>query len=182
MKWSLSVIILNLLFIGISCKNQLAGIYAGELESGVKHLSSSLLELKTDKSFKLTYSTTSLESTVPSTSISEWNGRFEKNDDQIKLILETKKVNWLSYGKNPDSLNFSSAGGRRTALVVIDTFYGQVQPIENDKLIILNLASKLNSKYLWNEQNCFIKFNHSDVSHDLNNYCSEFRTEKWTDQ
>jgi hypothetical protein len=182
MKLSLGIILLNLLFFGTSCKNQLAGVYAGEFESGLKHLSSSLLELKADNSFKLTYSITSLESIVPSTSISELKGKYEKNDDQIKLVLETRKLNWLSYGKNPDSLNFSTTGVRRTAIVVIDTFYGQVQPIEKDKLIILNLASKPNSKYLWNEQNCFIKFSTSDVSHDLNNYCSEFRTEKWNDQ
>lgn len=173
---------MNLLFFGTSCKNQLAGVYAGESKSGLKHLSSSLLELNTDNSFKLTYSTILLYSTVPSTSISELKGKFKHNDDQIKLILETKKVNWLSYGKNPDSLNFSSAGARRTALVVIDTLYGQVQPIEKDQLIILNLASKSNSKYLWNEQNCFAKFKHSHKSQDLNNYCSEFRTEKLNDQ
>lgn len=178
MKSSFNVKILVFLFFSTSCKKQWVGFYGSELDSGLKHLASSTLELKKDESFKLVYSMTSLESTTPSTRIVELKGKFGRTVDQIELMPDTKRVNSLSYGKNPDSLNFSHDGVRRSALVVIDTFYGQVQRIEESEPITLHLTSKSNSKYLWNDQNCFVKFDNPDVRYDLKNYCSEIRTVK----
>lgn len=164
-----------------SCKNQMAGFYAGTMESGIRHLPSSTLELRKDNTFKLSYSTSSFESTLPSTGISDIEGKYKRDKDQIKLLLQTQRGGWLSYGENPDTLNMNPAGARKTALIVTDTTYGQVEVIEKDELIIFKITTKPNSTYLWNEQHCFFKFENPDVSKDLRNYCSELRIEKSND-
>ena len=172
------VLIITLLLVIASCKNQMTGFYAGTTESGIKHLTTSTLYLRKDKTFKLSCSTSSFESTIPSTGISDIEGKYKREKDQIKLLLQTKRGGWLSYGENPDTLNMNPAGARRTALIGTDTIYGPVKPIAKEDSIIFNITIKPNSKYLWNERNCFIKFDNPDVSKDLKNYCSEIRLEK----
>jgi hypothetical protein len=158
------------------------GYYGGEAISSTKHLSYSALELRKDKTFKLISSSTSLESTIPSTNIHELEGQFENERGQLVILPERERIIWLSYGKNPDSLSFSSAGSRRSAVIVIDTLYGEIQKLNEAKPLIFNLASKPNSKYIWNEKNCFIKFDNSEVSNDLTNYCSEIIMKGQNDQ
>lgn len=167
--------IASLLILFASCKSQTLGLYVGEIESGVKHLSNSTIELKDDNLFKLTYSMTSIESTIPSTQVTEIVGKFKKENDHLTLFPVSKIVNWLTFGRNPDTLNLNSNGARYTAIVVIDTSFGKIQTIKEPKPIEFHLTNKQYSQYIWNDQNCFIKYINADVSNDLKNYCSDIR-------
>jgi hypothetical protein len=149
------------------------GFYVGEIDSGVKHLSNSTIELRDNNLFELTNSLTSLESTIPSTQITEIEGKFNIENDHLILFPVSKKVNWLTYAKNPDTLNFNPYGSRKSAMVVVDTSFGQIQTIKEPKPIKFNLTSKQNSKYIWNDESCFVKYLNSESSNDLTNYCSE---------
>lgn len=168
-------IVLLLLSIGYmtSCSKNWSGIYTNELNSGIKHISSTSLVLTSNNHFKLVQSTTSLEFQIPSTQISIQKGKYQKHKKQLYLLTETKQINWVSYGENPDTLKLNPKGVRKTALIAIDTSYGKIQLIKEPQTIKFNLTNKSNSIYIWNDQNCFCKFKNTETSNDLKNYCSE---------
>ncbi len=161
------------LILFVSCKSQISGLYVGEIDSGIKHLSNSTLKLKDDNQFELVNSMTSLESTIPSTTINEITGKFDKDNDYLILFPESKKINWLTYGENPDTVKLNSNGVRKSAFVVVDTIYGQIQIIEGAEPIRFKITNKENSKYIWNNETCFVKYLNTESSNDLMNYCSE---------
>lgn len=174
MKLSILSIASSLILLS-SCKSQILGLYVGEIDLGVKHLSNSTIELRDDNLFELTYSMTSLETTIPTTQITEIEGNFNKKNDHLILFPVSKKVNWLTYAKNPDTLNVNSNGARKSAMVVVDTSFGQIQTIKDPKPIKFNLTGKQNSQFIWNDESCFIKYINVHVSNDLIKYCSDIR-------
>ncbi len=169
-------LILTSVLIITSCTNNTLGLYVDELDSGVKHISQSTIKLSDNNKFELTHSFTSLEFTIPSTDIEEVEGSFKQEKDTLILFPVSIKRSYLRYGKNPDSLHMDTNGARRSELVVTDTIYGQIQLIIEPKPIIFNYTSRQNSRYIWNDESCFIKYLNSESSNDLINYCSEIKS------
>jgi len=167
------ILLLNSIFLISSCNSQTIGVCFGEVNSGLKHLSSSTLELKKGNTFKLANSTTSLEAVMPSTNIYEITGKFQKRKGEIILFPKEKRTSWLTYGKNPNKTK--TKGARNTRYIVVDTIYGQKQTLQTLDTLEFKFSIKPNSKYIWNDQNCYIKYDHTELSTDLTNYRSKIK-------
>ena len=174
------MIVLCSIVIFISCvmpsnDNRLSGKYIGEVDSGVNHMSTSVLEFSNKFRFKQVRSTTSLENRTPSTIIYESEGKYQKEGDRIVLLQEYQRTNHLMYGENPNALNFDSLGVRKSALVVLDTIFGRRQMIDTPSEVHYKCSQKPNSKYIWNERECYLMYINTEKSKDSKNYCSELR-------
>ena len=179
-------------FFLISCSNKIVRAYGNGIDSQPKSLSGSVLELRKDKTFTLTRTTTIFEYAIPQGGITEIVGTYNSKSNSLLLMPIKQRVSWVEYGpnsmgnqvikENPGVGNIPFKGVRATAIVAIDTTFGDFQDIKSSETLEFVKHVRPNSIYFINGDECFYTYINSDISHDLKNYCSDFVTVRKEDK
>lgn len=162
-------------FVLVSCQGRYCGRYVGEIKSKVKSISSSTIELGKDKQFILSTTSTYLGNPKPLAGNVELHGSYSIKRNEIILEPKSKRTNSIIYKRNLEEGKDKIIGSRQSAYKVTDTIFGQSLNLIDAEVIQFYLSKRKNSRYVWNKEDCFVKYDKTSTENDLKNYCMEVR-------